>query len=349
MSMWLGITFLALALIAVPLQAWLWSFPMVPDPGGPDPHGKSTAPRLWTQVHRVLGFVYVVIYVVLMVEMVPRLWEYQFELPARTVVHACMGIVIGCLLIAKIGIIRWFQHFGKALPGIGFGLLVCTIILATLSIPFAIRAHDFGEALEPENLARVKRVLSSVDFEEEIDVEQLASESGFARGRQILTSKCVACHDLRTILVKPRTGTQWYKLCKRMAGKPTLGQRIQADEVPAVTAYLVAITPSLTEDLERRKDAERAVAARKEQVKHVDTKEQPKLDLAKAKEVYRETCSQCHELEEVDGYVKKKGEQDAAGWKKILERMVEEGAEFDEAEARLIVAYLAATQGRTAE
>ena len=138
-TMWLGIAFLFLGILTI-LQAWLWSFPMVPDPGGPDPNGKSTAPKFWTLIHRLSGLAFVVIYVVLMIEMVPRLWEYQVELPARTVIHAVMGLVIGILLVAKIAIIRWFQHFGKGLPGIGFAILVCTLVLGFLSLPFAF-AH----------------------------------------------------------------------------------------------------------------------------------------------------------------------------------------------------------------
>ena len=64
-TMWLGIWFLILAIVATVLQAWLWSFPMVPDPGGPDPNGKSTAPKFWVNVHRLSGLIYVIIYIVL--------------------------------------------------------------------------------------------------------------------------------------------------------------------------------------------------------------------------------------------------------------------------------------------
>ena len=102
LSMWLGITFLVVGIIATIVQVWLWSFPMEPDPGGPDPNGKSTAPRSWTNVHRLLGLLFVLIYIYMMWFMVPRLWEYQYELPARTVIHACMGISIGFLLILSL-------------------------------------------------------------------------------------------------------------------------------------------------------------------------------------------------------------------------------------------------------
>ena len=50
-TMWLGIAFVGLAILAVVLQAWLWSFPMEPPD---DPRGRSLAPRSWTHVHRAV-------------------------------------------------------------------------------------------------------------------------------------------------------------------------------------------------------------------------------------------------------------------------------------------------------
>ena len=247
-SMWLGIAFVGLAVAATILQAWLWGFPMAPDPGGPDPNGKSTAPRVWTHVHRVMGLLFVVIYVVLMTEMIPRLWRYQVELPTRTIIHACCGVTIGVLLVSKIAIIRWFQHFGKALPQIGMMILTLTLILAMLSIPYAVQAHDLGDALEPKNLERVERLLSHIDALE--DPKALATQEALERGRQVLVNKCVVCHDLRTILRKPRTAAAWHGVNLRMAQKPSVSSiRVLDAEIGPVTAYLVAITPDLQDSL----------------------------------------------------------------------------------------------------
>ena len=215
LSMWLGIAFLVIGVTATVLQAWLWSFPMLPDPGGPDPNGKSSAPPFWTKVHRLLGVLFVIIYIFMMWHMIPRLWEYQFELPARTVMHAVMGILIGCLLIAKIAIIRWFQHFGKSLPALGLGVMMCTVVLATLSLPFAMRAHGMNvQVFEPENLSRVERVLASSGIEgiDALKAQELASEDSLGKGRDVLMYKCAVCHDMRTILMKPRSASSWHKI-----------------------------------------------------------------------------------------------------------------------------------------
>ena len=117
--------------------------------------------------------------------------------------HAVMGIMIGCLLIAKIAIIRWFQHFGTSLPALGLGIMMCTVILATLSLPFAMRAHGMNvRVFEPENLSRVQRVLASSGIEG-IDARRsadLVTHESMNKGRDVLMYKCAVCHDMRTIL-----------------------------------------------------------------------------------------------------------------------------------------------------
>ncbi len=347
-SMWLGIAFLFLAIAATILQAWLWSFPMAPDPGGPDPNGKSTAPRLWTRIHRVMGLAYVVIYVVLMWEMVPRLWEYQFELPARTVIHACLGITIGVLLITKISIIRWFQHFGKSLPSIGLSLLICTVILGFLSLPFAIRAHAFTSGVfEPANLDRVERVLTGIDLGERARPADLVTRSSLLHGREVLTKKCAVCHDMRTILIKPRSGSSWHKLVVRMADKPVLGPPISNYDSERVTAYLVAISPDLQNSLKNKRREQRARAKRAAEVAEVKPRsiETPDanepavapFDAEAVRPLYEDQCSQCHELSDVEDI----GGQSVEEWTKVVQQMIEEEeAEITEAQAKDIIRYL---------
>ena len=353
-TMWLGIAFVLLAIFASILQAWLWSFPMEPDPGGPDPNGKSTAPRFWTNTHRFMGLAYVVIYVVLMVEMVPRLWEYQVEFPARTVMHIVMGVTIGVLLVAKISVIRWFQHFGKSLPSLGLLLLLCTLILGTLSIPYSIQAHDFGDALSTENLKRVDRVLKTLSFEKDVKVDTLTTEKSMAIGRSVLVDKCVVCHDLRTILRKPRNGKSWHRVVVRMMDKPSIGVRITKADVAPVTAYLIAITPRIVDSEKKRreeiKEKKKAIATvvaeeKKAASKPVAAKAAgpPGYDDAKAKKLVEAKCSECHEY----SYIADAGLQTREGWKKIVVEMVEDNdADFTASEIAIMVEWLTRHHGK---
>ena len=349
--MWLGLLFVILAVAATILQAWLWSFPMEPDPGGPDPNGKSTAPKVWTLAHRVMGALFCIIYVFMMWHMVPRLWEYQMELPARTVMHACVAIILGVLLVTKISIIRWFQHFGKALPALGLGVLTCTIILAMLSLPFAFRAHGMlAEVYTPKNLSRVKMILSGLEVPPEYPPELLTTEESLLEGREVLTRQCAVCHDMRTILVKPRTGKAWQKIVRRMAEKPNLGPKIEERDVHTVTAYLVAISPDLQESvsIKRRESRDRKAAAAKAvaaAVEPVPTPSEGKPEsTVDVKELVETRCTECHEMTDVEEH----GGDDKEGWAKVVQQMIEdEEAELTPEEATLIVDYLAKEYPKT--
>jgi cytochrome c5 len=259
-----------------------------------------------------------------------------------------MGIVIGCLLVAKISVIRWFQHFGAALPALGLGVMICTVILATLSLPFALRAHGMNvRVFEPANMQRVARALKSSGIEglDEERIASLVSPEGLEDGRDVLMYKCAVCHDMRTILMKPRSAASWYKLSARMAEKPNLGPPLTDEDIPAVTAYLVAISPDLQKTLKEKRAQKRKHDAR---VAHVETAEvvgqagahgEP-YDREAAKGLYEDQCTQCHELDDVDEH----GLDTPGGWGKVVRQMiVEEEAEISEGQAALIIRYLAET------
>jgi len=335
--MWLGIAFVVIAIVATVLQAWLWSFPMVPDPGGPDPNGKSTAPYSWTLFHRVLGLAFVAIYLVMMVEMVPRLWEYQMELPARTVMHSCMGIVIGVLLVAKVSIIRWFQHFGKALPTLGLSILTCTIILATLSVPFALQAHDFGSITDPKVQQRVRNKMVSLGYSES-EADQLATTGSLRAGQQVLTNKCKQCHDMRKILNRTRPPKKWLSIVRGMAKLPTLGDVITEKDIPRVTAYLIAIGPEIVASKRAQSDsrpkAEKAPDVSPPEEENEAPEEPlnqepagPSLTAMTAqKELYDKHCTDCHETDTVEEYAEGLVRDP---WKNVVIEMAELAKEED--------------------
>jgi mono/diheme cytochrome c family protein len=338
LSMWLGIAFLLLCILAVLLQAWLWG------PKFWDEHAKKTrAPKFWLRLHALVGYSYGVIYVVMMWFMLPRLWEYQYELPARTVFHAVLAIAIGVLLVCKIMILLFFRHFEEAMPRYGFGLLVCTVAMTMLSVPYALRAHDLeGRTTDPGNVERVKKLMAEVEMEQPVDVATLVTEQAFERGREVLVRKCITCHDMRTVLAVPRTAKGWYSVNLRMLEKPAVfGERLEMEDVPFVTAYLVAITPEIQESAKHKREANRMVMARTDAmvmaVHDADASAAPSIDMAQAEALFQKKCIDCHEIDETEQH----GGDDVAGWRSVVAAMVEEGTELTDEEANLITQYLA--------
>ncbi|MCA9657372.1 MAG: cytochrome c, partial [Myxococcales bacterium] len=344
LSMWLGIAFLVLAIVAVLLQAWLWG-PKFWD----DEAKKTRAPKAWLRVHAFAGYTYGIIYAVMMWNMLPRLWEYQYELPARTVIHAVLAIAIGVLLITKIMILLFFRHFEEAMPRYGFGLLICTVAMITLSVPFAIRAHDLeGRTTDPENIERVRKALADVEGGVGVDLDKVVTEAGFDRGRQVLVGKCITCHDMRTILAKPRTAKGWMNVNERMLEKPAVfGDALDPEDVPYVTAYLVAITPDIQRSAKSRREDAREKEARADALLEAihDADTVLEVDKAAGEALLQAKCLDCHEMEETEAH----GGDDASGWRSVIAAMVDEGAELTEEEINLLAAYLEVKFPKSAE
>jgi mono/diheme cytochrome c family protein len=261
----LGVVFLVLSFVSTYLMFRFWGYPYDKE------RRRSACPQWKMNIHRGVGYAYAIVYVVMMTQMVPRLWEYQVEFPARTVAHIMLGFTIGVLLIIKISILRWFRHFEEWMPVLGVALLTCTVLLSGLSLPFVVREQAIASADETfsaENRKRVRELVATAGFPDGTDLDKLAGERELRHGRRVLLEECTFCHDLRTAISRPRTPDDWVRTVERMVEKPTIGRRIRPDESHAVAAYLIAITPELQRSAKSKRasdiDREEALQAASE-------------------------------------------------------------------------------------
>lgn len=189
----LGILMVGIGLVAAILQSWLWTFPMAPDPGGSDPNGVTTAPKFWRMVHRWLGYVFAMIYVVLAIQMVPRIWQFEPEAWSTGVVlHSVLGLGIGALLGTKVWILRRAQKHGKKLPLFGWGMVILSILVV-------------GVVYRP-----VTNAIQRPSFS---DGAMTIAEAEIAR--KIVLKNCTQCHGLS--LVAGPKDDDWMHVLEEMA------------------------------------------------------------------------------------------------------------------------------------
>ncbi len=186
-TIWFGVAMAAIAVVNASLMAWLWRFPMQPDPTGRDPNGVSTAPRAPTNLHRALGYLFVLIYLVLLFEMIPRIWQFR-EATAVGVLHGIFGLLVGVLLVTKIAIIRRYRRFGNGLPWVGGALAASTLITAALGVVPAWMVMQPLTPLSPE----------------------------LARGRDVVSRKCIQCHGASMIAGEREDARKWARITREM-------------------------------------------------------------------------------------------------------------------------------------
>jgi len=367
----LGLVFLGLAFASVFLMFHLWGYPF------DKVARKSAAPRSLMYLHRAIGYAYATVYVIMMIRMVPRMWEYQVELPPRTVAHLLLGFTIGVILIVKISIVRFFRHLEEWMPYLGTSLLLCTVLLLGLSVPFAFRERALanaaagGDVYSASNRARVAAQIAMSEIPAEAQKLDLGSMKSLAAGRDVLLDKCVKCHDLKTILARPRSANDWYTTVSRMADKPALFAPINDTEVLHVSAYLIAITPDLQKSKKKQREqederleamADLNVEAEPAMMSMPDgttpaaatppaavmppppaaappaakKPEPPPPDPKVAQATFARVCSQCHELTDVDDAPPKS----EAGCGKLIARMIGNGMTARQGDLRVVKFYL---------
>ncbi len=346
----LGLVFLGLGNASVFLMYKLWGYPFDHETR------TSSAPKSLMLIHRAIGYAYLILYIFMMWHMVPRLWNYQVELPPRTVAHLMLGITIGVLLLVKISILRFFRHFEEAMPYIGTVLLICTYLLIGLSIPFTLRESALrvkGNVFSDASLQRTYTRLQMAGLPPDAPLDKLASRRKLREGQDVLLKKCVQCHDLRTILARPRTPPDWVRTVDRMAIKPMIGEPIVQEDQWTVSAYLIAITPELQNSAkEQRKQqiqvsqAQNALAAltnpddvivNPDEVEETDEMSAEDVyNPEAAKELFEITCSLCHDLSDVDN-VPPTSEEETT---ELIARMIDNGLFLEEEDIKTIARYL---------
>lgn len=301
------------------------------------------APFGLRRLHMIFLIVFAALYAAMMVEMVPRLWNYQVELPPRSAMHVCLGFLIGVLLTIELLILRVFKHLSLFVPQIATTIMGCTVLLLGLSVPGALREYGLargqvgGGVYSVENRARVSRLLPLAELPPEAPLAELSTVEALRHGREVLATKCVVCHDLKTILAQPRPPAGWWRTVERMNEKPTFDEPMSDRELWDVTAYLIGITG----DLQRSARQQREQKLRQQQAIAVaadgDAPAAPPYDAAAAEKAYTNVCSQCHELAEVD----KKPPTTAKEVQEVIERMVaDNGMSAPPAEVDLIYAFM---------
>lgn len=338
----LGMVFALLGFAAMFLMMHLWGYRFDKETG------KSEAPRWAMYIHRGLGYAYALCYVLLMWQMMPRLWQYQVEFPARTVAHIILGFSIGFILVLKISIMRFFRHFEEWMPFLGTVMVLFTVLLLGLSMPFAVQESRMAQrAMTAKNRARVLRVLPRAGLPKQANIKQLASKSSLYKGRRVLLKKCILCHDLRTVIARPRSPKVWYRTVVRMAKKPTLFDRIDRDEQWQVTAYLVAISDALQDSASTKaKDEEKQNAKKKqmlEAAREPAPAEAPNYDKAVVKKLYEEECTLCHELDKPNVTKGLAEVKTVADVDKLIQRMIDNDLELDPLPLKQIRWYLKRT------
>jgi len=150
-----------------------------------------------TLFHRVLGYLFILGFVMATVFMAIKITGYQQEIAPRPLIHAYLAVSLIPMILLKWLIVRRFKRFFSYLPALGSLILATAFVLSAMTAGYVFLNHT-----------EIRYTTVS-----ETDVYEVQ----FAR--DLLFKKCGKCHSLEPVLRSDKDLVGWTKTVNRMAEK----------------------------------------------------------------------------------------------------------------------------------
>lgn len=161
-----------------------------------NPKDKLVNQRLM-KTHRIFGYLFVVIFIIMLFLMIQKVSTYQEEFSPRAILHIALGSILIPLIIIKILIVRRFKRLGSHLLGIGIAVFITAFVLNSVTA-----GHYF---LHQSDI----RYVAISDSDSDVLDETM--------GRQLVTQKCGKCHTLERVFRAFKSDEGWTNTINRMA------------------------------------------------------------------------------------------------------------------------------------
>jgi len=186
-----------------------------------NPKAEKSGKRIRT-AHRIVGYVFVIIFAVLMAGMCLRFKEAE-SFSSRTSIHAAFALLVAALLILKLLIARRYKKFIPYLFFVGGLIFVLSFAFVLLEIGALA-----GEGAE---YARIEPKQDAGSSEETFPPKLTSTEKTFV-------SKCGQCHPIGQVIRSLRNTAKaedWPEIVERMKKKTNT---ISDENARQITLYL---------------------------------------------------------------------------------------------------------------
>ena len=149
------------------------------------------------RVHRVLGYLFITLFLIMLFFMIRKVAGFQEELTARGVVHIVLALALVPLLLTKILIVRRLPQLSEKLPLLGLTIFILSFSLTGITAGYYV--------LHRTNITYT--TLSAHD-NDVLNIEL---------GKAIMNKKCSKCHTLERVYRAYKNDDGWARTVNKMA------------------------------------------------------------------------------------------------------------------------------------
>lgn len=159
--------------------------------------GRTPAnPRLYLNIHRAAGWVFVILFAVVFLFMMARVKDYWEEHSPRIAIHVTLSVALVALLAAKVLIPRLFPKLKPNLLFLGLTVYILSFTMVGITAGYYL-------IWRYEESPRVSR--------RELPAHMLVE----SLGKELFIERCSVCHVLKEIMT-PRSADAWEKVINDM-------------------------------------------------------------------------------------------------------------------------------------
>ena len=195
-----------------------------------DPKGKVSNKRLKLS-HRMLGYIFLFIFLVMLFFMVKKVSGLNYELSPRVVIHMAMATILIPIFLTKILIARFFKRLypNLILLGLMIFFLSFTMVVITAGYHFLKTTDDQPSAVR------------SLTHQEQKNVQKHeAPDSSQAAVKELIHKKCTTCHKLERIKKAQKTKSEWRTTVEKMIKYSMNPDLLTEKEIDMMITYLTS-------------------------------------------------------------------------------------------------------------
>jgi len=169
------------------------------------------------RAHKILGYLFISLFAIMLVFMIRKVAGFQEELTARAVFHIALALIMVPLVVIKVLIVRRYPQLSVKLPLLGIAIFTLSFTLTGITAGYYV--------LHRSNLAYT--TLSALD-NDVLDLEL---------GKAVMNRKCSKCHSLERVYRAYKNEDSWAGTINKMAVLDS--PNITSFDVKQVLNYLV--------------------------------------------------------------------------------------------------------------
>lgn len=190
---------------------------------------EKTPMKLLRNIHRILGYVFLVYFLLMMVFMLNRIGGGGAEFSPRVIVHMVLAVMVIPLFVTKILIARFFKRLFPNLILLGLAIFILSFTLIAIT-----GGYNLFRGAESPSATREGKSPAQAISDKELNV----SDQFRKTVKDLIQKKCTICHDLARVKSARNNNVEWLATVDKMIKYNINANFLNETEKTLIVSYL---------------------------------------------------------------------------------------------------------------